>query len=701
MEQPSPSPTAQPSPSPLPAAAVSTPAEVTPAASPTEPPAQPTVAALAQPTVVDFSSELPDLSNSEASVTIDVAAGAPEAGADGSEAHPFPKISAARAAVVGSLASGTATRVRIAAGVYREDLRSFLNFQKEGAAARNTLLIVEGDPSGGTVLSGSVESQGKTDFQPAAWLPVPGQPGLYMNEWPFDAPPDAGPWIQSYGFAMLPGLMQRSEMIWVDDAPMRQVLAERYKWEDPDGPRGYKDRGTGQGGDASNKPGQLVFDGLELKSPDDLREPGTFAVYNAPQAPANLKGKIFLRLPAGILMDGVKKIEAGQWKGTAWSPMLVVRAKNSIVLRNLTIRHVTTGPMGTALVVNECDGFLLENLNVSDNVASGLSLGSSHNGTLRHVKANNNGSNGIGAGEGSSRILIEDCETSFNNYRGGWAAWTAWHASGSKSGGVQKIHFRRHASVGNYANGLWFDVYCRDILVEDSFFLGNKRMGVMFELTKPRGGPQILRNSVCAFNDNTGIFLSMASNSSVVGCLLVGNGGGGFVEDEAKNTQILYKFAPHPQGPKSAADWQSVVIQNNVMASASARISDFISRKSTPAEQFPYVLGVLDSNHNTYWSSEAAGFRLPDESWGDLAQWRGILEASGAPGGRDADSRWEDPGLAPDPKTEFLPGTDSGISRRARGMGVVLPEASIAEYWRRMDSGGYSSPALEYRRQQD
>ncbi len=652
--------------------------------------------------VADFANELPDLAAMPVEATIHIAMESDAASADGSAERPFARISDSRAAILQNLEAGTSTRVKIGAGTYREDLRQWLRFDKAAPeTVRTTLLVVEGEPDGTTILSGSDSMHGGVDFQPTGWKEVKDEPGLYENTWPFSAPPDAGPWIDSYGFALLPGLMQRSEMVWVNGVALRQVLTERYRWEDEDGPRGVKDRGTGKGGDPDNKRGQLVPDGLTAHSPATLRDPGTFAVYSGPDAPANLRGKIFMRLPADVEMAEPTRIEVGMWKGTAWSPLLAVRDKDNIILRDLVLRHATTGPMGSTLNITGCTGFLIERLNVSDNVASGISISSSHKGILRRVTANNNGSNGIGIGEGSSRILVEDSETSFNNYRGGWSGWTAWHASGSKSGGVEKVHFRRHASVGNYANGLWFDVYCRDVLVEDSFFFGNKRMGVMFELTKPRGGPQILRNSVCAFNDNTGIFLSMASNSAVLGCLLIGNGGGGFVEDESKDAQILYKFAPHPQGPKSAEDWQSVVVRDTIMASSDGRIVDYLSRKSTPVKEFPYVLSVLATDNNTYWSREPAGFRLPDETWGDLEQWREALAKYGAPGGRDAHSRWEDPGLAEDAKKEFRPGTDSGVSRRAREMGVVLPEASIAEYWRRMDAGGYTSPVLEYRRQHD
>jgi hypothetical protein len=650
---------------------------------------------------VDFTADLPQFDEASVTAVIHVDASAPRAGADGSAERPFPSIGATRAAMMRNLESGIPTRIRIGPGTYREDLRQWLLFRPEVSdTARETLLIVEGDPEGGTVLSGSVEQHGQVDFRPDAWIPVSGEPGLYENRWPFHAPPDAGPWIDTYGFAMLPGVMQRSEMVWLNGQRLRQVLGERYRWEDPDGPAGYADRGTGRGGDPDNQPGKLVFDSLALADPTDLKEPWTFVVYNSPEAPPHLQNRVFVRIPEDLSISDFERIEVSHWKGSAWAPLLRVQGKHNLIIRDLHLKHGTTGPMGTAMAINNTHRFVVERLRVNDNVASSISVVSSSRGIFRKIETNNNGGNGIAFGNGSNRMLVEDSETSFNNYRGAWAGWLAWHASASKSGGVRDIIFRRHVSVGNYANGLWFDVYCRNILAEDSFFYGNKRMGVMYELTRPRGGPHILHNSIAAFNDNTGIFISMASNTWVTDSLLIGNGGGGFVENEQFNTQILYKFTHHPQGPQSAEDWESVVIRGNIIASVDGRMSDYLSRRSDPATQFPDVVSILNTDHNIYWSSEPRGFRLPDGSWGDLDAWRALLAELNSPG-QEASSRWQDPGLDPNPRIEFTPASSSRLTQKAREMGIPLPEAQIREYWKRRDLGLYEPPFLMYQIQHD
>lgn len=625
-------------------------------------------------------------------------------GGDGSETSPFHRIGAAHQALHASLAEGVPTKLRIAPGVYREDVRQLLNFSNASPTAKSTLLVVEGAAPGGVILSGAIEQHpGLGDFRPETWRAVPGHPGLYVHDWPFPAFVDPGPWMDSYGFALLPGLMQRAEMIWVNGTHMRQVLAERYRWEDPDGKRGFSDMGTGQGGDPDNQPGKLVFERRLMQDPAaELTEPGTFAVFTAPEVKDALSGKVYLRLPDGLRMEEVGSLEIGHWKGRSYSPMLIVRGKENLILRNLAVRHGSMGPMTAAVQMNECRNFIVEDCDFSENVASGLTLKNSSRGMFRRVTALHNGSNGLNFG-GSSQILLEDCETSFNNYRGGWAGWVGWHASGFKSGGVRNITVRRHVSVGNYANGIWYDVYCKDVLVEDSLIYGNKRMGVMFELTRPKGGPHVLRNSIAAENDNTGVYLTMAANSQVEDNLVFRNGGGAFVEhDPSKQSQLLYKFRDHPQGPNSPEAWQSVTITRNWFLSdlPGSRIIDYLQNRSEPLTQFDRVLKVLASRDNRYGSRETAAFHLPDGQWADLEDWKALLEEKQAPV-PDTGSVWQPGGLDADRRRELTAASDSEVSRRARAMGVPLAPDSLAEYWKRTDQGFYQPPHLFYEKQHD
>ncbi|GEM_PF-1652084 len=623
----------------------------------------------------------------------------------GSEEQPFDRIAAAHGEIHNSLKAGIPTKLLIYPGVYREDIRFITRIPKDANDIyKNTLLVMEGSEKGKVTIKGSFEQDPQLgDFRPQAWKAVEGSPGLYVNDWPFDTYVDGGPWINTYGFALLPGVMQRSEMIWVNGTGLRQVLSERYRWEDPDGKQGVDDYGAGTGGDASNKPGTLVFDKRVIQDPrSGLPDPGTFTVFTAEEVKDELHGKVFLRLPEGLSIDEVNSIEVARWKNRSWSPMLLVANKRNFVMRNLNITHGTMGQMGTAVTITNSENFLVEDCDFSGNVASGFQLNNSRRGHLLRIRSSFNGGNGMNMGNGTRQILMEDCETSFNNLRGGWAGWLGWHASGFKSGNVHNITVRRHVSVGNQANGIWYDVYCTNVLIEDSFIYGNKRMGVMYELTRPHGGPQILRNSICAENDNTGVYITMAANSRVEDCLIIRNGGGGYVETDRKNTQLLYKFRDHPHGPNSAEEWEHVEIARNRFLSdvPGSRAVDYLDRKAEPLTQYQRVLSVLHSRDNQYGTVDPDAFRLPNGNWSNYAGWLELLKEHNSPEA-DLNSSWELSGLDSDRRREFSPDSTSEISQIARLMGVPLPQEQIETYWQRTDEGYYSPPYLHYERQHD
>jgi len=678
--------------------------------------AQPEVAAIpatrSDSPLADYvaTTELASVDESVIEHTIYVRQDAANAGAaDGSQARPFSRITDAQGALSKSLAAGTPTRLLIGPGLYREDLRYLIgNRGKTDPTFKATPMVIEGEAAGEVIISGSITHNEAYDFRPDTWQAVDGEPGLYVKDWPFEGHLEPGPWMDSYGFALLPGLMQRSESIWIHGKHLRQVLVERYDWQDPDGKRGYADRGTGKGGDPDNKPGYLQFAELLHSEPAKaLDEAWTFCVFTAEEAPEALKGKIFVRVPAGEWPSDPEAIEVGIWK-RSYAPIMIVRDKDNFVLRNLSIRHGVMGPMSSALAINNANNFIVENVDVSENSSGGIVVNQCRQGHFKNVSANDNGSAGFGSGGGSRHILYEDCEANFNNFRGGWSGWLAWHPSGFKSGGVHNITMRRFTAIGNYANGLWYDVYCGDILVEDSFFLGNRRMAVMFELTKPNGGPHIARNSVFAYNDNAGVYLSMAANSGVVDSLLVGNGNtsgnSNNVEGEIKYTQLLYKFRDHPQGPNTAEEWESVIIHNNIMASAdpAASMVDYIFRKSNPATEYLRVLDVLDSDNNTYWHpTPKRGFRAPSGGWLDLDGWRELLDQRNPDGGNERASTWSNPGLDDEPSIAFTEASQSGVTQKARAMGVPLRQDAIKDYWQRVEKGLYDEPNLFLEKQND
>ncbi len=638
--------------------------------------------------------ELPELDESLIQKVFYVDQKHPEASDDnpGSRELPFKTVSGSARAVKASLMNEVPTKLMIAEGLYREKPRYAFQVPKTASEAQqSTLLVIEGVP-GKTILSGAAEEIDGISFRPQDWRPVEGEPGLYVNDWPYQIEPYEGPWINTYGFALLPRTYQRPEMIWIDGQHQRQIYAERYTWVDPDGVATMLDPGPGiVDKTENNQDGKLVYKGLALKDPKEMKDPGSFAVYSDPQTPEELRGKIFIRLDRPL--EEIQSIEVGTWQKN-WSPILVINRRKNFIIRGLTLTRNMAVYSCPALVVANAENFIVEDCAFNGNSSKGLSVQNARRGIVRRSEASHNATNGIGSGQ-SHHILFEDIATHFNNYRGAWEAFLGWDASGFKSGGVHNITIRRHASVGNYANGIWYDVYCTNILIEDSFYLGNQRMGVMIEFTRPNGGPQVVRNNVVAYN-RTGVFVTMAANSVVENNLVFQNQYG-HVEHSKLQTQLLYKFHRRKGGPQNAADWESVRIQNNIFASDEGALVDYMTRKSDPLKEFPFILEVLNTDGNHYYlKNPETAFHAPDGTWLDLAAWRELLATYQSPGARDASSTWAPVSWEANPANEFMPEAASDSSRIARAMGVPLPEDVIREYWKRVERGLYAIPYLRF-----
>lgn len=624
--------------------------------------------------------------------TIFVDAAATEAG-DGSQEAPFQTIASASAEIVKRLASEPGIKLSIAPGHYREDLSNFLRLKQSSDAIKNGVLVIEGAADGSTVISGSVlEFQG-TSFQPPAWQPVADQPGLYVANWPFAWTPDPGPWVRTFGHPEIIGATARREALVIDGEPMRLLAIEKWHWEKTTAAPGAHAGGRSLDGKLGE--GKMTYTGLETEDVATfLNEPGTFTVISNKKAPEALRGKIYVRLPEGKTMEDVGLIEIPMvWHEDA--PLMRIAWKSNLVIRNVSFTQANGGYLTRALLVVDGENIVIENCRFDNNTNGGLTLQRVNRVTLRKVSASHNGQSGISAS--GNQFLIEDCETSYNNIRGQWTNFLRWDPAGIKLGGAHGVHFLRHRSIGNFAGGIWWDVYCSDILVEKSLAYGNARLGVEMELSEPKAGNYEIRNSLAARNGGTGIFVSMAANTRVLNNILVNNGGG-TLESQKPNTQLCYKVREHRlKGPKSAEDWVLATVQNNLMASQnSAHLINFLTERVDPAKQFPYVLRVLDANRNQYWTAAAdAAFVRPDLTFVGLDGWRALLAEYEAPGAREADSVWLEPIWSENPADEFTSRSQSTLTQLARALGVPLDDAALDVWFKKYKAGEYSN--LGYR----
>lgn len=535
-------------------------------------------------------------------------------GGNGSESAPFGGIMAAQPRILRLLEAGTPVNVQIGPGIYREDLSGFLRLRHSPETVQNTTLVIEGCPEGGTIFSGSEPFE-------AEWGAMDDSETLWVAAWPHRWEPDPGPWVATFGHPEIRDETARREALYVNGEMMRLRAIERWSWHQPGGAPGAEAGGRPLG---EVPPGSMRFEGLVTDSVADfLLDPGDFTVIAHPDAPEHLRGRIFLRRAPGE--GSPEQVEIPLVRHREY-PLMRIAYKNNLVLRNLTFTHANGGYLSTALLVADSNNVIIEDCRFLENVNTGLLLNRSSRVTLRRVDASHNGQKGIGGGS-TRNLLLEDSLTNYNNIRGHWTDFRRWDPAGIKLGDVHKVHFLRHTAIGNYGGGIWWDVYCTDMLVDRSLMYGNGRLGVEMELAAPNGGNWEMRNSIAAWNTGAGAFVSMAANTRLLNNVLAHNGGGE-LEAEISRGQIVFKVRKHPlKGPQSAAEWESVTIRDNLLfAGEGQHFITFLRRNTDPALQIPFLLDVLDSGDNHYLSAtDAPGFSRIEGGYGDFDYWLGML----------------------------------------------------------------------------
>jgi hypothetical protein len=114
---------------------------------------------------------------------------------------------------------------------------------------------------------------------------------------------------------------------------------------------------------------------------------------------------------------------------------------------------------------------------------------------------NNNGELGID-GYQNKDITLDEVETSFNNWRGGWAHFMAWETGGAKFLLTHGGTFTSYQAIGNQGRGIWFDTDNLDIDIEQGFFAKNQVNGILLEANM---GPFAISDSKICQNNQGGI----------------------------------------------------------------------------------------------------------------------------------------------------------------------------------------------------
>lgn len=440
-----------------------------------------------------------DIDESVIETVLHVAAGAAPDG-DGSKAKPLPTLGAALKKADDLLKQKRPTRISLAPGIYREgDLIIRGGQLNERQPGDDTLLVIEGAGAPGTdeqvVLSAS------TVYPPAQWQAVRSDDGrllYYQHEWTHDFGNIEGPWGQ-YNPHKVMG--HRAEMLFLNGQPLRQVLLETYDYQPGEGWRGK---------------GKHEYTGF--KDPAQALTPGTFGVAERNDHPQG--NRIFVKPPAGVHWH-TATIEA-----PAWRHVLHSHYKSNLVLRNLVFQHAasTHSTEHAGLMIGhwhhlqqnlQNNNILLENVHVRWNNGFGAKVQHGKNVTVRNCRFHHNGHSGINFNV-NANVLMEDCDMSFNNWRGHLGGLYGWAVGGTKLHQMRDCLLRNVRAVANLGPGIWFDVNNTNCLVQNADVIANRR-GIFLEISP---GPFLIQNALVAHDQSTALVLTNAANVTVENTIL-------------------------------------------------------------------------------------------------------------------------------------------------------------------------------------
>lgn len=204
-------------------------------------------------------------------------------------------------------------------------------------------------------------------------------------------------------------------------------------------------------------------------------------------------------------------------------------------LRGLRFQYDASGyfaPQTSALQLTNCTDVLIEDCLTIDNNNKGVQIdgASSRRIVLRRVTMNHNGCMGLLVSR-ASELRLEDCETSFNNWRGNWCGFYRGSPCGMKVMRSRSVGIFRHRALRNLATGIWVDEDNHDVSIAAAEVYGNLR-GIHIEATT---GPVTISGSSVVGNRQepvpsewrwafgSGIAVTHAQQVSIQGCFLTGN----------------------------------------------------------------------------------------------------------------------------------------------------------------------------------
>ena len=399
--------------------------------------------------------------------------------------------------------------------------------------------------------------------------------GLYWHEWARRWGVSPNPWA---GEAEMTDIVLRRELLFVSGERQRQVL-ERSALTD-----------------------------------------GTFLVDEA-------RGRIWLKPGPDVDLDE-SLVEVGV-RDVLWDQ----NHEDHVTVRGLVFQHAATPweVAKAAVRVSASDGTRFEHCTIVDTNWTGLYVGESAGVRLRNLVLNHNG----GQGWAMFRVrdlVVEDSETSYNNWRGALGGFTGW-SIGNKILSAHRLRIYNHRAIENASRGLWLDYDIADAVVDSLVAMRNKRDGIWIEASQ---GPITVTRSTISDNAEAGIHSTFSRNVVVDSNIIAGNG-----EAQLKiggaSTRVVRDFESGRDLYLSAGGW---VITRNVFgissANASAGVLTVLRTEAMSDADWSGFARTVVSNENVFRAAESAvvfqilGRRMGLTSWRRLTGQDGRSTAGGS-----------------------------------------------------------------------
>lgn len=392
----------------------------------------------------------------------------------GTSDNPFGTVQAGVDAALAKKNANIPARVRVRNGIdgtYREQV--FIGAPPSGAGDTNAPLIIEAAIGATPVISGSDIRQWTN------WVDSSNSTGIYQHKLNYNYPINtantyalsaegAGTTFDSSGPE---SLVLRREMVFVNGKTLRQVAT----W-------------------GALEPGTFYLDGAEDNTVN-LDATGTGA-----------RNTLYVMPPLNDELTEPIHLNGANFEFAVRGYALKMIDRKYVVLRGLTFEHAThyqNAFAGGGVVIGGgtlgCENILIDSCTSRRNNGRGLMLigggaqpdDDNDKITLRGCSFNWNGVQGIKVRR-IKDLLVQDCQTSYNNFRGSWGGKVSgWEPGGFKVTSSRRTTWIGHTSTGNWGRGMWWDTDNKSILARNCLMEDNRGSGLFIEYNQ---GPALVED---------------------------------------------------------------------------------------------------------------------------------------------------------------------------------------------------------------